>query len=272
MESEIILIEQLAAKDATEIAFRTWTPVLEKALTDYYKISEKSKKFLCRFCHEYSLNESSELRSDTGTMNILSPSGKPTEIKSMLPFIIEVLGTVVINLDGLVNFHVSSLPSCQYINTKDGLLRSTHTGVCTVNQTFDTIRDFIGTNWQEVYERLFINKSITVLMEGFQKYEDVIIYPAWHLNEIITTDAEIEPKNVMRLSGRFVGVELEDKPKVKDETPKTTFAGYWEIGGIDSMKVYLINKPKAFHRFMFKLLLGIIWINNDNKTAGHFNG
>jgi hypothetical protein len=270
MESKIILIEHLAATDTTEIAYRTWSPVLEKALIDYCKISEKSKKFLCRFCHERSLIESSELQSDTGIMNILSPSGKPTDIKSTLPFIIKILGDVVISLDGLVNFHISSMPNCQYVNINDGLLRNIHTVGLTVNQTFDLGDDFKGTNWQEVYESLFINKSKNVLMEAFKKHEDVFVYPAWHLNEIITTDAGIEPKNVMRLSGRFNGIERE--VETPPEEVKTTFAGYWEIGGIDSVKVYLINKPKSFNRFMFKLLLGIIWINNDNKTAGHFNG
>jgi hypothetical protein len=263
----IILIEQNAIRELENMALRTWSPVLEKAVEDFSNFSENSKRFLCRFCHEYSLVESSTLQSDTGIMNILSPTGQPTELKSMLPLLIKILGKVVTKLDYSVNFHISSIPEFKWINVSNGTLNRGHNKALNVNQQYDASNEFIGTNYAEVYEEVFIIRAVDLLIEEFKKYEDVVVYPAWHINESTITDIGLETRHIIRLTGRFMGIEL--KPE-KEEKPEIKFAGYWEIGGEDSIEVYLRDKPKAFHRFMIKLLFGIKWI--DKETTGPVNG
>lgn len=270
MESKIIIIEQLLVKDMTELAFQTWNPVMEKALTDYYKISESSKKFLCRFCHEYSLNESSEFNSDTGTMSILNPSGRPTEIKSMLPFLIKILGEVVVEFDGLVNFHISSMPALIYIKKSDGLQYRMQVDSLHVNQQFPITNEYNGTNLYEVHENLFIERSKEALRNLFKTSDDIIVYPVWHFHQILSTNDGIEPNSVMRLLGRVSKIETE-LPKLEEviETPERV--GKWVIGGSDGIEIHLTKRPNAFHIFMNKLLLGVEWIDNKEIT-GPFNG
>ncbi len=270
MESKIIIIDTLSVKEMTELAFQTWNPVLEKALTDYYKLTESSKKFLCRFCHEYSLNESSEFNSDTGTMSILNPSGRPTEIKSMLPYLIKILGKAVVEFDGLVNFHISSMPAFTYIKKSDGLQYKMQIDSLHVNQQYPITNEYNGTNLYEVHENLFIERSIEALRNLFKTSDDVIIYPVWHLHQITTGLSEPEPSSVMRLLGRISIIESE-LPKSEEikETPERV--GKWIIGGSDGIEIHLTKRPKSFHIFMNKLLLGIEWIDNK-ETTGPFNG
>lgn len=259
MKSKIILIEQANSKHITDTVYQTWNPVLEKALENYWTISETSKRFLCRFCHEYSLIESSELNSDKGIMNILGPDGKPTEIKSNLPLFLKILGEAVIRLDGTVNFHLTASPHTQYVTVNDSLLKLAKMSVITINKVYDTPDHFNMTNYQEVYEQIFINEAINKLVDEFSKVEDVIIYPAWHFNEIQSAEGT-EPKRVVRFTGRLACIEPEVIPEIA-KVPKPKFVGYWEVGGNDSIEIHLINKPKAFHRFMFNLLFGIKWID-----------
>ena len=40
-----------------------------------------------------------------------------------------------------------------------------------------------------------------------------------------------------------------------------TYAGHWQIGGDQGLRVSLTKKPNAFHRFMTTLLLGWEWVD-----------
>lgn len=40
-----------------------------------------------------------------------------------------------------------------------------------------------------------------------------------------------------------------------------TYAGYWQIGGDQGLRVSLTKKPNAIHRFMTTLLLGWEWVD-----------
>lgn len=280
MKSKITLIEPLSIKEVIDLAFLTWNPILEKNLIDYFKLPVNNKIFLCRFCHEYSLIESSELTNDSGIMNILSPSGKPTELKSNLPLFIKILGAAIVELGDTVNFHITSSPYTRYIITDTGTVRDIKINRFDINKMYDASPEFNMTNYHEVYENIFIKNSINELVESFKKYEDVVVYPAWHFNEILIAEATTVPKYTIRLSGRFSGIEnynevepialeieqpntVTDTLDIKESNSK--FVGCWELGGPEGILLHLKKRPNRFHIFMCKLLLGILWIDKNNE-------
>ena len=47
-----------------------------------------------------------------------------------------------------------------------------------------------------------------------------------------------------------------------DKHYSTKYPGYYQLGGSEGVQIYLVKKPKWFHRKMMKLCFGLEWINN----------
>jgi hypothetical protein len=251
MKNKIRLIENKGI-DIESIKAQ-WSPVLEKGLKHYNALNNNHKEFLCKFCHSFSLIHSYDFSHPVHSLN-----SKPiVDVSTILPMFIRVIGAILIETDS-TNYHISDMPNFQYITSDDGGI-SLFTGLTIAyHDSIQIESDSINrTNIKEIKLELFEERLIEKLTDEFKKYRDIVIYPGWNLQEIQNNGT---PNNTVNFTARYLTLN-EIKPPVKGRTIK--YVGHWEFNGPEGILVYTINKPNAFHRFMFNLLFGIKWTDGD---------